>query len=59
MFILPKFLQILETYYTLKPDSDLKFIQITAIFDMKEFGLRHVTVNSGKLYYAHLMTTLT
>lgn len=57
--MLPKFLQLLETYYTLKPDSDLKFIQITAIFDMKEFGLRHVTVNSGKLYFAHLMTTLT
>jgi len=50
--MLPKFLQLLETYYTLKPDSDLKFTQITAIFDMKEFGLRHVIVNAGKLNYS-------
>lgn len=53
-------IQILEKYFTTKAESeraDSNFTQITNIYDMKEFGLRHVTVNSGILYNGFTIIT--
>ena len=40
----------MEKYYTLNAGGETtgtKFPQINVIFDMREFGLRHVTVKPG------------